>query len=605
MRFAIVFLAALLFVVPGVFDTTAMSRLALYPLVASVVLFAGRKNVSISHFILGMMLAVLPFLSLFWNNSPEAGLPYQVRWASFGIMVTGFSGSVKKSGITGFFPGLAAAAAVTALLIIVLGPDAVTGNPNRAGMILALGFTASLFLLRKEKPYLLALPALILSGTVLTEFYICWIASLAGLAGFLLCKTSSKTWRIILVLMIVGQAAALFFPELAGKAGPTLELRTRIWRNSVRLFGENFPLGTGTGSARIRIFNTSEPELRILAGGNRRVDYLHSEPLTLITENGVFGILTVIAILYLIMRKHSSPEISAMALAFWPVFTSDLPLATPLGALPAALFIGMLTPVSKRKINLPLAVPAVLSLLSLYWCHITLDGYRSFSSHMNTGSLSDIERACRKIPWEERVFLAAGYRHLAEGLFLAAIEDSRHFLQLYPQDSRGWELQALALSAAGRENSSSAWAKAALLLPDETFREDRYLMLINSIDTERMEPDTALMVADAFHRMLERNDDFLPAMPYEEQQTVLTKLIYLTETSLMLGSDNIAAEIWAEAIKISNLSENAPVPEVSIYLLSRTELNEHFTEAIKSSLEDDIAHLREKLGMTANPLPSP
>lgn len=573
-----------------------MSRLAIYPLAASLVLLLGRKGIGRSQLILGSVLVLLPFFSLLWSTSLTGGIPSVVRWASFGLMIMGFSGSVGEYGVKAHIPGLTTAAAVTSLVIIIFGPDTVTGNANRAGMILALGFTGSLFLARGRHRFFLLLPVLILAGAYISSFYICWVACAAGAAGYLIRDNDRFNWRMILTLMIAGQIAVSLFPSFAGRIGPTLELRTRIWSNSAGMFVQHMPMGTGFGSARLSIFNSAEPELRTLAGESSRIDYLHSEPLTLITETGISGLLVVGFILYLLYRKSGSIEVSALTLAFWPVFTADLPLATPLGALPAALFLGLLSSSNEHRVHIPVAVPVLLAMGSIWWGFLSLTGYRALADHMSTGSTDAIEKACSRIPWEERAFLAAGYSHLAQQDVLAALENAEKFIHLYPFDSRGWELKALSLSAAGRKSNSS-WARAALLIPSETFRPDRYLMIINAIDTNGMDPDSALMLSSVLNTVFEERIELQSLMSPEERLSVSEKLLYLTDICRGLERDEMAAGIWVQALKFAVLSD-APVPsETGIGILLNAELKELLQWELEEKADEYLLLFEEKLGM--------
>lgn len=572
-----------------------MSRLALYPIAAAFILFSGRKGIGKNQLILGSIFVFLPIISLLWSVSPTGGIPFAVRWSSFGLMVMGFSGSVNSHGLKTHLPGLAGAAAVTSLLVIILGPDAVTGNANRAGMILALGFTGSLYLIKNRLSLLL--PLVILSGAVLTSFYICWIACFAGSVGYLLQKSSRFNWRIVLFLMVGGQITVSAFPSYAGRIGPTLEIRTRIWNNSARLFSEHFPLGTGFGTARLTLFSSSEPELRILSGTNTRVDYVHSEPLTLITETGIAGLLSVVFLLCMMLRSRGTPEVPALALAFWPVFTADLPLATPLGALPAALFLGMLSSSREKQVNLPAVVPVVLLAGAIFWGFFTLTGYGLLAEHMETGSSETIEEACKRIPFEERAFLAAGYSHLAQGNVLAAMEDSRQFILLYPEHSRGWELHAVTLSAAGRSNSSSAWARAALLIPDETYRPDRYLILLNGIDTGGMNPDTALMLSSKLNSVFQERVNIINSMSSEEKFSAASKLLYLCSICRERGNEFLSAGIWLQALKLAVSTDTLIPAEISIGILHNIELKELLKADVRVKAEEHLLMLEDRLGV--------
>ena len=551
--FLVPFLAGLFFVIPGLFDTTMMSRLAIYPLLAAVVLFQGRRSIGKTHLFTGITLALLPAISLIWSSSPLGGVPFAVRWFSFGMMITGFSGTVNRYGIEPLLRGLSAAAAVTAALMILAGPDTITGNPNRTGMVLSLGFTASIHVFRRRSWYSWILPPLILSGVAVSAFLTGWIACFLGGTAVLLGKRRVFDRRHIIPIMIAGQIALSVMPDLAGRIGPTLELRSRIWRCSSSLFQENLPLGTGTGSARLVLFTSAEPELRRLAGENRRVDYLHSEPLELITESGIPGLLLVIFLLIWFLRKAHKPLPNALLLAFWPVFATDLPLATPLGALPAALFFAAVPGFSRKRLDLHPLIPGILILISLFWGYIVITGYGAMGGG-GSPSAGKLELACERIPWEERAFLAAGHAHLAQGSVLAAIEDANTFIDLYPSYYMGWELKAMALSAAGRD-CSSEWARAALLSPGGTSSNDLLLMVINGIDSRGMDPDTARMLGEAFCDP-NRGDlgSLVDAFSNDQLLGVSGKLLVLTDYCRN-NSPRLAAELWFTALTFAAVSE--------------------------------------------------
>ncbi|MEA3265550.1 MAG: O-antigen ligase family protein, partial [Candidatus Fermentibacteria bacterium] len=370
--FFLPFTITLAAVIPGLFDSTMMSRLAVYPLAGSAIFFFGRKNISTTHLIIGSLIGLLPALSLLWGTSATGGIPYAVRWFSFGMMIIGFSGTIIRWGLRVHLKALVASAVLVSAVMLSTGADTVTGNANRAGMVLSLGFVGSLVFFKKEKWYSWAVTTTILAGVYISSFYIGWVACLAGALVFYSSK-KIRPW-MILAVMISGQIFSMFFPEAAGRIGPTLELRTRIWRNSAELFLDNLPLGTGTGSARLKLFNTSEPELRELSGGDKRIDYLHSEPLTIITETGIPGLLLLLFMLYWLSRQSRSDYQLASLAAFWLIFTSDLPLATPLGAIPAALFLSSVGGPGNRKFNVPVVVPALALISSLYWCFAVITG---------------------------------------------------------------------------------------------------------------------------------------------------------------------------------------------------------------------------------------
>lgn len=571
LTFFLPFLTGLFFVLPGLFDPSMNSRLAIFPLIAAGVLWSGRRNITGTHLLIGLGFALLPGLSLLWSTSPVGGIPFAVRWFSFGIMIIGFSGSVNTRGLQQHILGLTAAAFITALAIIALGPDLITGNPNRSGMILALGFTASLSLPGKNRWYALAFPGVILAGAFVSGFITGLGACLLGGAVFCIHRKRKFDIRPLILLMLAGQILFSILPETAGKFGPTLELRSRIWRYSAVLFKDNLPLGTGTGSARLGVFTSAEPELRQLAGVGRRVDYLHSEPLTLIVENGIPGMILVGLLLYWLFRRRGADPQTAMLASFWPIFATDLPLATPLGALPAALFLALYPATWKKRFDVPLVVPALIGLASIWWGFMVITGNAALGGQ--NPSTEELELACERIPWEERAFLAAGNAHLRNGAVLSALEDSERFVQLYPNYYIGWELKAVALSTAGRP-ASSAWARAALLFPQEEYNTDRYLFALNAVDTRGMDPDTAMRVAEIITSSRERMSEVVQLMAPGDLFSASWKLLYLAEACM--GTDtHTAARGWFMALGFAAESGEVPPTELTLAILRSADLREH------------------------------
>ncbi len=579
-----------------------MSRLAIYPILAAVVLYQGRRAIGKTHFFTGTAIALLPAISLFWGSSPLGGIPFAVRWFSFGMMITGFSGSVNRYGIEPLLRGLSVAAAVTAALMILAGPDTITGNPNRTGMVLALGFTSSIAMVRKNSRLSWIIPPVILAGVYLSAFITGWIACILGSAAILLGKRRGLDRRLVIPIMLAGQIVLSYMPDIAGRIGPTLELRSRIWRCSATLFQESLPLGTGTGSARLVLFTSAEPELRVLAGENRRVDFLHSEPLALITESGIPGLLLVLFLLFWFLRKANKPLPNALLLAFWPVFATDLPLATPLGALPAALFFAAVPGFSEKKMDLHPLIPGILFVFSLLWGYVVVTGYAAMGEN-GAASAQELELACERIPWEERAFLAAGYTHLAQGAVLRAIEDAESFTDLYPAYYKGWELKATALAYAGRE-CYSEWTRAALLFPLETPSNTLFLMVLNGIDSNGMSPDTAQMLGERFCNLnRERIMDSFSSMSGEQILIASGKLLSLSEFC-RTTSHELAAKLWFTALTFSLLSEEDIPAETALSIFDGFDLYRQLPQDRKEKADMYLEIFMDRTG-TGPWAPSP
>lgn len=580
-----------------------MSRLAIYPLLGSALVFLGRKSVPATHLFIGGAVALFPAVSLLWGHSIVGGIPFAVRWFSFGMMIIGFSGTISRWGLRSHLTGLVAAAVLTAAVIVLAGADRVTGNANRAGMILATGFTASLVVFKKNKWFSWAASVIIAGGLYYTFFYIGWIAAATGTAVFFLSgRLKIKAWYF-LVPMIAGQMVFSAFPEYAGRIGPTLELRARIWNNSFDLFKNHLPLGTGIGSARLEVFNSAEPELRSLAGADRRIDYLHSEPLTMAVETGVPGLVLLLLILYWLQSKSKTRLQLAMLAAFWTVFTSDLPLATPLGALPAALFLGSVTPMGNKKHRIPTLFPVTLGVFSLVWGYAVITGYSALGHGTADGSRAAIERACNRIPWEERAFLTAGYIHIRGNMLISAMEDSETFLELYPEYYRGWELRATVLDATGRQNSS-AWARAALLAPEQAGLTDRYLFALNAVSATGMDADTAVAVSVLISYAGRDYTDLVGSMTQQQQLLVAQKLYTLSE-QCRPASMYHAARVWFMAMGTA-VKSGGPVPDkLALNLIDAVDLFRYLDQDWKPKGEEYLGMIEGLLGMEPARIPSP
>ncbi len=571
------FTVALLFAVPGVFDTSMMSRLAIYPLLAVSILFAGRRGLGRTHMLIALGIGLLPAVSLMWSYSPVGGIPFAVRWLSFGMMIAGFSGTVSRYGTRPHLYGLAGAALVTALLMALLGADTITGNPNRAGMILATGFTASVALIRREALLSFVPPVIIITGVWMTGFITAFIACLAGAVVLAASRKTRISAAPVLGVMILAQILMGFLPDLAGRVGPTLELRSRIWRQASVLFLEELPLGTGTGTARLFVYQKAEAELRELPGEETRVDFLHSEPITMITENGIPGLILLFFILYWLSRKAASPELLALLASFWPVFATDLPIATPLGAIPAAVFLGMVPGFSSRKIHLPMTPIAVLGVLSIFWGYTVLVGYSALYGPPDS---SRLETACERIPWEERAFLAAGFAHLSEGSVLSALESSRRFNELYPLYWRGWLLRATSMSVAGMP-CASEWARAAVLMPESSTSNDRYIMVLNGINPGSTDPDTAVMLAGVFHLPYRGDLSQVVSIMTDDQLTrSADKMLFLSDAC---RSDSLvlSAMCWNTALALGAIADSVTDPLVLTGIIHRLELRESLPPEIR------------------------
>jgi len=533
------FVLALFIVFPGLYDTTMTSRLAFFPLLGALTLLAGRGGIGIRHLIAGVALALTACLGLLIAPEPITGVPYAVRWVSFGLMFAGFSGTTAKWGPGKHLDGLVAAAALVSVLMTILGPDALSGNPNRTGMLLSLGAVAALA--DGNRTRALVKCAVIIPGLLVSAFYISWLAFLLGAAVLFIHRRFPVNPGWLLLLMILGQVLFTSLPVAARRTGPTVELRTLVWRTSATLGLNSFPAGTGTGQARLSVYSDGGPVLQELAGADRRVDFLHSEPLTLFTEFGAVGLSMLVLLLFWVFGSSWDPLSAALLSAFWLVFSTDLPLATPLGALPAALVIGgCLKP--GRSVRVPILVPAAFALVSIPWAYTLIRGYGAMNRPENPGSASE---ACRYIPFEERAFLNAGWAWLRSGSALQAREYSQRFIELYPQYHGGWELQAGVLGRLDRpQESASAWRRAFVLAPERL--NDRLLFALNGIPYSENSGDTLVLLGNRLACEIPWHTAF-PAIPDEGHADIALRYLELAG-NLRSGEPGLSGALFARAV---------------------------------------------------------
>ncbi len=537
--FFLPFVLALFVVVPGLYDTTMTSRLAFFPLLGALTLLAGRGGIGFRHLIAGASLALVACLALLIAPEPVTGVPYAVRWVSFGLMLAGFGGTTAKWGFGRHLDGLVAAAVMVSLLIVTLGADALSGNPNRTGMLLSLGVVAAMADGNIRRALIKC--ALILPGLIVSEFYISWLAVLLGAAVLFTHKRFPVNPGWLLIVMMAGQALFTAMPMTARRIGPTVELRALVWRASVTLGLNAFPLGTGTGQARLSVYGEGGADLQDLAGDDRRVDFLHSEPLSLFTEFGAAGLGMLLLLLLWVFRTRWEPLTAALLSASWLVFTTDLPLATPLGALPAALVIGgCLKP--GRTVRVPVLVPVALTVVSIPWAYTVLRGYGAMNRPENTRSASE---ACRYIPFEERAFLNAGWVWLRSGSALQAREYSGRFTELYPLYHGGWELQAGVL---GRLNSplesASAWRRAFVLAPRGL--EDRLLYALNGLPGSENSGDTLVLLGNCLAQEIPWHI-IHPEIPQEGYVDIASRYLALA-VNLRPGEPELAGVLFVRAV---------------------------------------------------------
>lgn len=537
--FFLPFVLAFFVVIPGLYDTTMTSRLALFPLLGALTLLAGRGGIGIRHLIAGGSLALVACLALLIAPEPVTGVAYAVRWISFGVMLAGFGGTMAKWGFQKHLDGLVAAAVMVSLLMLILGADTLSGNTNRTGMLLSLGFVAALGGGNRKKALIKC--ALILPGLLISAFYISWVAVLLGAAVLHTHKRYPVNPGWLLIVMMTGQALFTVTPLAARRIGPTVELRALVWRTSATMGLYAFPLGTGTGQARLSVYSEGGERLHNLAGSDRRVDFLHSEPLSLFTEFGAAGLGMLVLFLLWVFRTRWEPLAAALLSAFWLVFTTDLPLATPLGALPAALVIGgCLKP--GRIVRVPGVIPVVLTIVSLPWAFTVIRGYGAMNCPENPRSASE---ACRFIPFEERAFLNAGWLWLRSGSALQAREYSQRFTELYPQYHGGWELQAGVLGQLNLPHeSASAWRRAFALAPEGL--EDRVLYALNGLPDSENSGDTLVQLGESLSGEIPWHTAY-PDIPQEGYVDIASRYLALA-LSLRQDEPDLAGVLFVRVV---------------------------------------------------------
>ncbi len=481
-------------VLPGLYDTTLTSRLAVYPLCGILLLWAGRAAVPGNALLLGGGMLLLPALGLLWAPIPLQGIPQLVRWGSFGLMLAGAAGVARMRGEQALLVALLAAALLASAIELALPGDMPWGNPNRIGPLLSTGLVAAAAGAVRRPGWLwAALSVPLVLALASTGFRIAWIASGLGLAWLLLCRVSGRAglWAgWLLIPMLAGQAVLTAMPGTAGRVDPSLELRCLVWRGGLEQLGEDMPLGTGTGQSRLYLMQSAGPAAAELAGDpDRRVDHLHSELLTPAVEWGLPGLLLAAGLLTALLRRKLPAAAGALLVSSWPFLAADLPLANPLGALPPAMALGLAISVSgeRRSVRLPLAAPGLLALPALAWGFLVTAGYSSLEQGRLDGirglpaqAAGAFERTTALVPWEERAHLFLTRARLDQGANLAAVEAADRLNSLYPTYWRGHVLEAQALAGLGRvEEAASSWLRAAMLAPPTL--PDRPLLALNAL----------------------------------------------------------------------------------------------------------------------------
>lgn len=550
-----VMLASLLIVFPGLFDSTMTSRLALYPLAGVLLLFAGRRSIPLNHLFAFVILAAVPAVSLIWTRIPVQGITSIVRWTSFGMMIAGFGGiASNKDNIRILMLSLVVTACIASILSLVLSNDMPVGNPNRLGPLLAVSIVAVVSGITGIKGLLrIAVCALISVALLNTAFYIGMIATVIGSGWFLINRKFHRLHPGWLILaMVVGQIFFSISPRLIGLTQGTLELRLNIWRTAAEISADEFPLGTGAGQARIRVYSEGPPILRSLAGEDKRVDFLHSDLLTLPVELGFPGLVILGLLAWWIVSSKFSASRGALIVVIWPFITADLPLATPIGALPVALVLAISLSDRARKIKLHWIIPAVLGLLSLFWAQTAIRGYSCLESGRRKAILGDaasssgsLEKACELIPFEERGFLMLAQSQFDSGRMLMALESIDRFNYIYPSYWKGWFIEANIHAAIGRtDEAAAAFLHAVITSPEKlALRPDLALNALAVIPDNR---DHRLLLANVI--INGKNTDFMMP-PVEDVIIEWTFRISELSKSLIESDPDVSELLWIDICK--------------------------------------------------------
>ncbi len=553
---ALAFALASVSVFPGLFDFTLTTRLAILPSLACVLLAACTRGIPAGGLAAGAALALVPAVSVLWSAIPVQSIPQIVRWTSFGIMTAGFSGITAAEGRRSAAVGAVAGALACAVVELALPGDMPSGNPNRPGPVLAIGIVA----LAAGMTGLPAVPAaacaaVIAAALVTSGFVTAWLAAGAGLFVTAAARRTLLPGRMAPALTLVALAVFTAFPGLTARIHPSLELRAEIWRAAVLDLAEAGPLGTGAGQARLLSNLREDTRVAELAGPDRRVDELHSDLLTPVVEQGLpgFAMLAVIALLL----SRARPDGAGLAmLACSCVFAAfDLPLATPMGALPIACALGVALGRTGRMVRLHPALVAASLAASAVWMGMLVAGYSLFETGRAAGLVGNhaeaariLGRASRLLPFEERILLMRASALRSSGAALAALEEAERFNGLYPLYWQGWVLEAEIASEIGRADlADPAWLEALACAPE--FVPDRNLMAFNASRTVPQDSALLMITADAFlsYSLPAGSPDFL--LEYASRAGAVASSLAAFDSEVAGYLSFLAASVLEEALE--------------------------------------------------------
>lgn len=169
----------------------------------------------------------------------------------------------------------------------------------------------------------------------------------------------------------------------------------------------------------------------------------------------------------------------AALVCIWPFLAIDLPLATPLGAIPVAAGLAWAFGTGAGRIIGRTAVRTaafVAFAAAVAWSLSVVAGNRLLSEGIAAGAAGRnaesarlLEKASALVPWEERTHFYRAVALARDSRLEEAVGETRAFLAMYPSWWRGWALEGDLLAATGRrEEAARAYLQAILTAPAGT-----------------------------------------------------------------------------------------------------------------------------------------
>lgn len=443
-------------------------------------MLGGAGGISLRFMLATATLPALQIFGLLPGGAVPGAIPQIVRWISFWMMLCGAHGMLSTHGRRSVFGGLVLPAVLIACLSMVLPDDMPSGNPNRQGPMLALSILAiSAGIIRPGRIAGSAILLLLAAGLWKSGFYTAMISVICAAGWFLLRRNSRTSMQgIPIFVAILFQSMFLIFPQSAASLHPSLELRALMWRSGFSLLERAGPWGTGTAVSRIGLMTGGSDRMQALAGPDSRIDFIHSEILSLPVEQGIVGALTALAFIVLSIKRKTTPARGSVLLCCWPFLAFDLPLATPLGAIPLSIGLAWALGGGGRRVTSAAMRPGAVAalLLSLPWAAAVLigngfleRGIRAGATGRNAQSASLLRNASILLPWEERTHYYRAVALARDSMIDDALRESRSFLEMYPSYWRAWALEGDLLAAAGRrEEAAGSYLQSILTAPTGT-----------------------------------------------------------------------------------------------------------------------------------------